>query len=713
MTKPVSRGRSLLFEEDGFSTLGMVIALLLALSLIFSAGKLYRISSESAHIQDVADAAALAAENEVAEFMILVRVCDAAVLTFTLTGIVAYGAGIAALCTPATAAFSEAIISVGNKVFKARDAFSEKASKALEELQKTLPFLAAASAAAVAKANASEGSEYFAVAMLVPGEGEPIYTGVSDAARELGDEIEHSKGEIESAAAEAEEASQEAEAAKLRAFEHDCGANPGYCMYERAGHLASLPPQDNPLYRSVDAWSFSVVLDRAKSYYVARAALEQPAGTSAEEQARSALRKRFYAYAAEEVSRGYVRDDGDSFDALFPELPSNTDQMRRTSLYTEAVYPRTEDEQGRVLHAWEGCPAASGFSARGSLAEMEAEGYRVCSACGFDAASLGKVAAASSSIDNGFEYHYAVVAQEAKRYEEARDRQEPASREVKRLSGDLFRKCGEVAQAAWASWIEADPPGRYGAIALVANVSAGSAEGWFQSSFVEAEGRLGARAAISGATLVEEPSGEAGNVVTSLLDGVRGQQGALTQAADMVLSCWSALLAAYAEGQSAVSSAVKDALDKIPLASASGLGTWASRAFSQVIDNLGLSPANMCALKPVIVNTSYVAEADSGGSFSSRFISVKESVLAVPASSPDVFGSVLSEVERAAIGSIEETDGVIEIATVEPFGEGGPSVPITIAVPPQVREAATGIVGRAVEALRSLYAEATGVRVWQ
>ncbi len=48
-------------------------------------------SSASADIQNVADAAALAAENEVAEFMIAVRVCDAVVLSLSLTGLASYG----------------------------------------------------------------------------------------------------------------------------------------------------------------------------------------------------------------------------------------------------------------------------------------------------------------------------------------------------------------------------------------------------------------------------------------------------------------------------------------------------------------------------------------------------------------------------------------------------------------------------------------------
>lgn len=92
-------------DEEGMTTVGMVLALLVTLALVFSAGQAYRVGSASSEVQNVADAAALAAQNEVGEFMIVVRVCDAAVLSLSLTSLVATGLGVAALCTPSTAIF--------------------------------------------------------------------------------------------------------------------------------------------------------------------------------------------------------------------------------------------------------------------------------------------------------------------------------------------------------------------------------------------------------------------------------------------------------------------------------------------------------------------------------------------------------------------------------------------------------------------------------
>ena len=108
-------------------------------------------------------------------------------------------------------------------------------------------------------------------------------------------------------------------------------------MSERARTLAGMAGADNPRYASVDAWSFSVALDRARAYYARRLAVEAPEGSSTEERARSALRQRFYAYAADEAGRGYVRESADSFDARFPHLPKNTDEMRGTALYTDCL----------------------------------------------------------------------------------------------------------------------------------------------------------------------------------------------------------------------------------------------------------------------------------------------------------------------------------------------------------------------------------------
>ena len=68
-------------DDEGFTMPGMLLALIISLSLIFSGAQVYRGMSASADIQDVADSASLAAENVPAQFMIVARAVDASILT--------------------------------------------------------------------------------------------------------------------------------------------------------------------------------------------------------------------------------------------------------------------------------------------------------------------------------------------------------------------------------------------------------------------------------------------------------------------------------------------------------------------------------------------------------------------------------------------------------------------------------------------------------
>ena len=63
--------------------------------------------------------------------MVAVRVADAAVLSLTLLGDIAYGAGVVALCVPPAAELGSQLVSAGQKVLKARDALSQKACEGL------------------------------------------------------------------------------------------------------------------------------------------------------------------------------------------------------------------------------------------------------------------------------------------------------------------------------------------------------------------------------------------------------------------------------------------------------------------------------------------------------------------------------------------------------------------------------------------------------
>ena len=164
-----------LAEEQGFSTVGVALALLLSFALIFSARTQRYEQSVSGDIQNVADSAALAAENVVGEYCVIATMCDAVVLSLSLSSLCALGLSVAAACTPPTAALSQALLKSAQKLKQARDSFSEKATSALEELKLMLPLVAAATAANVIaeNANSRNGVAYRGLAILVPWQTEP------------------------------------------------------------------------------------------------------------------------------------------------------------------------------------------------------------------------------------------------------------------------------------------------------------------------------------------------------------------------------------------------------------------------------------------------------------------------------------------------------------------------------------------------------------
>lgn len=697
-------------DECGMTTTGMILSLLITLSLVFSAAQVYRINSASAQVQDVADAAALAAGNQVADFMLAARGCDAVVLSLSLTSAVSYGLGAVALCVPAAQGVGEKLIELGNKVGQARDDFSGRASDALNKVQRLLPYLAAARAASVASANdgTQEGARYIGVAVLVPFEGEEIADAAADDGG-LASDVGAKSGELKEQASRADEAAKQASEAKQRGFDSDCGKNPSYCLYERASALATMPDYENPLYTSVDAWTFSVALNRAKAYYPKRLEAEAPADGSVAERARSELRKRFYAYAVKQMEGAYVNETDDSFEANFPSLPRNTEEMRQTSLYTDVAYPITEDGDERTMHAWSGCPEASDIVSAGSISQLESGEFVLCDSCEFRASSLGSVAAASTSIENGFEHHYLAIAQAAADYQKARNELDPITREAKTTAKSLFDKVKDAIGKAGSTRISPSPPGARGAIAIVANVGAASSSAGFENSFVASEGTLGTRVAVAGSTLLEEDSEEGKNAINSFLDGFKGSS-SLVGAAGIVMDAWSHVLTAYADGEESLINGVEASLSAIPLVGASGLGSWAAGALKDAISTAGLEPANIQSLKPVLVNSGHVA-ASSDDSVAAGYLEVKKRVIENPLPSTDLFSSLLNGAEEYVAGEIAGTDS-IEVARIDLVGNGE-DIAIEIPLPKQAKDYSTSLVRNLFGRLRSIALSIRGLSVWE
>lgn len=698
-------------DERGLTTVSMAVCIFLSLALIFTSAQLYRIQSAAANIQDVADAAALAAENEVAEFMVAANTCDAVVLSMTLLSGALYGAGVVAACIPPLAELSASLVQMGQKVAKARDDFSDAACRGLEQLQRLLPFLAAANAAGVAQANGgSVQASYAALAMLVPASGEPIAR-PNDGLAEAGDAVEERAPEIRDAAAQAEEAAQEAQEAKMRAFMADCGNAPDRCMYERFKRFEDqYASHVNPLYASVDAWSFEAAYERAYSYFIVRAECENPdlvAGI--EQKADSVLRRQYFYYAWDELEQAQAEHAANGC-VRFPELFHTMGGLRGTSLYTAASYPVTEGEGGAVMHVMAACPEAAGYGRLGSIQELEGGGFMTCPSCRFVPSDLANVGSANTNVDTGFEYHYEIVRKACDEYNAAMDRLEPLKQQVQGDAEGLFDQIAQVASDVGSQRIHAQPPGRMGAVAMVLDTARTSADAGFESTFAPSGQTLGLRAAVSAATLVGDASDSGSSVITSLLDGFGADGGAAVGAARIALDCWSGLLRAYEDGQAALSDGLARALDGIPTATASGLGSWASDALQGAMDTAGLEPVQLDALKPLVVGTADVAGADSG-QFSVRFMQVKQQALAASSSSTDLF-SALAAGAHAQMESSGIEDDAVTVAQLE-LPVGGGTVPITLTVPDAAEGGGMGIVSTCIDALASAAATVSGMRSWQ
>lgn len=703
-------------DENGFSTLTIVISLLITLSLIFTSAQVYRVSSASADIQNVADVSAQAAENKVAEFMILVKISDAVILSLSLSGIITTGLGVVAACIPPTAELSTSLLDSANNLFEARDNFADKASKNLNQIQKSLPFIGSVSAYQVAQANngGTINANYLAVAIMLPGEGKETIPGNINDAKNTLNEINSKSDELKKAAAEAEEAAKCANDARQRAFMADCGNNPNYCMYERAYNKAYMQDLTNPLYNSADTWSFSVALKRTQAYYPKRLQIEAPEGTGVNAQANSALRKVFYSYASKEMQSAYVSENEDFYEANFPHLPRNTEEMKQTSMYSNPIFPIS----GNTMHAYSGCPNCTDISGYGSIEQMENQHMETCDKCKFKASSLGSVASASTSINNGYEYHYAIVEQASKDYQKAKEEAAPLNKKVKDMAGGFLQKLRDLIKGLANKRIYAKPPGSYGTIAMVVNTGSTPVNSGFESSFVSNSSSLGIRAAISASTLVEEESDEGKTVVNDLFNGMSNNIPGIAGAAGIALDAWSALLTAYSNGQGSITDAVEKTINQIPVMSASGLGKWASKQMKNLMKDLGLEPANLKPLKPVLINSYYVADAakNEGIYFASKYLSVREAATKVQDQTNQIFGAIASAEELSAILNLKEAlnvNGEIEIATIKPLGDWGPTIPLTITLPKFTTSNMNNILDNLIINIQNSLGKVWGGRVWR
>ena len=593
-------------DEGGFTTVAMALALLLSVTLAFSAATAGWVASRSSQVQRVADAAAAAGANAVASFSTIAQVLDACVLSMGLAGLVSLGAGLVVSCVPGLAATGAEMCSAGGRVLESRRGLARSAAEGLDRLEGVLPALVVANSASCVAANSEEGLSYLGCAVPLPLESASDFSALETEVEDEG--LEDLSSEIRDASEEVEAASERAREALERGWLADCGSEP-YCLWERAGTLAGLSSGENPRYATVDSWTFGAPLARARRYYAARLAAERVEGRGAEELTDAACRRAFYAYALEQVERGSYAELPDGTVAIdLPSLPRNAEETRATELYAASDWPCTMEGGVRTLHCAASCPGALGEPAgMASLAELDQGAVSRCPECQMDVGELGRVAAASTSIENGFEHHWDLIVRASEDYERAvaeREEAEARLRELAEQGSEGFEQAlGQLALERPTLC----PPGAWGCVAVVSRGEGTTVPTELTRAFLS-EQELPAGAAVSAATLAPDDDTAENNVLSSFLDSLGAGDSMLGGAADGVLELWGELLVGYGSAAGSVGEAASEFLEGLDGVLGGSVGAWLRDQLAGIVRAAGLEPVDMRLRRPVLVNTQDVLD---------------------------------------------------------------------------------------------------------
>ena len=653
-------------DEGGYTSVAVVLALLVSVTLVFGMAAAQWTMARSADVQEVADATALAGENVVASFSTVAQVMDACVLSMGIAGVAACGFGLVASCVPGMGAVGEAAIQAGRNVLDARRRFATSALEGLESLEATLPLLIVANSAACANANDEGQIDYTGCAIPLPLQSASDYAALATDVDVT--EVDQDAERLRDATQRMEDAQRRADDALMRGWEADCGHRPR-CLRERASTLAGMVGADNPNYPTVGGWTFGVPLVRARRYYAVRVANNVPEGSDIESITDACVRREFYRYALSEVQRGWYRESDGAVDLLLPELPHNTAETRLTTLYTNSAWPCTSEEDGRTLHSTLSCPGATGApSGTASLAEVEAGSVGWCSLCRMDVGDMGRVAAASTTIDNGFEHYWKIIVEASRDYEAAQNEVAQARREMEDVAEDGADAFSQALEQLSVPRPKLCPAGAWGCIGVVRRGAGASVPTELTASFLTSSD-LPAGIAVSGAVLAPDSATAENNVLARFFDRLSGRGFVLGDGLDGLGDLWGRLLVAYGSSYESVSGSVTQFLDTVDGVFGGSTGSWLRSRLGAVVEAAGFEPADMRLRKPVLTNTQNVLN-KAGISQSGTLRSL---VLAVPEG-----GSPL-EVARALGLALVNEVGVGEVTIAEiPIPGTSVTIPVTI-----------------------------------
>lgn len=668
-----------LFIEDGaYTTLSSAVVILVVLTLLFSSTAAIWSMSRAGDTQAAADSGALAGANVVASYHTAATVVDASILSLGLAGFATIGTGLVAILIPGAELAAGDMVDTGIEIIKTRNKFAKSASKGLQKIETALPYLVAARATQAVSAQDTEGATYTGTALAVPKTSESDFVALEGSEIST-DVIKDTSKDLERAADELQKASEETAKAKERAWLADCGgsdpASVGSCscMWERARSLAKLSDIENPHYASSVTWEPQVALDRAKAYYRLRLANEAPQGSSVETKAESAARKAFYTYASAEVNRAYITEDGDRTTSYIPLLPRNTDEVRATELYTDAAWPTSTNDGKTYLHYGTSCPNYKKGTPGGLASVAAYDGQDKCNRCHFGVSSLGAVAAPSTSIENGFEYHFDEFKGVLEDYVECRNKELELMRQTEDEADRAGNAFDEAVKALSGERPRIAPPGRNGVVAFAVSGAISSPDE-LSSSF-NATVRLGERGAISAAVLAPDDATAQNNVLSRFFSTLEERSGCVAGVLDGVMDVWGRLLVGYGDIQGSADELMDEMIDDLGGGSGalSSIASWLGDTVSASVAALGLEPCDLRLRKPVLTDTANVIK--SPGSDITGLSNAQDKLRSIPlgVTDPKALCEALEyQVERTISGT------VFTLAEI-PLPGGG-SIPLTVDV---------------------------------
>lgn len=668
-----------LFIEDGaYTTLSSAVVILVVLTLLFSSTAAIWSMSRAGDTQVAADSGALAGANVVSSYHTAATVVDASILSLGLAGFATIGTGLVAILIPGAELAAGDMVDTGIEIIKTRNKFAKSASKGLQKIETALPYLVAARATQAVSAQDTDGATYTGTALAVPRTSESDFVALEGSEIST-DVIKDTSKDLERAADELQKASEETAKAKERAWLADCGgsdpASVGSrsCMWERAKSLAKLSDIENPHKASSITWEPQVALDRAKAYYHQRLADEKPQGSSVEMKAESAARKAFYTYASAEVNRAYITEDGDRATSYIPLLPRNTDEVRATELYTDAAWPTSTNDGKTYLHYGTSCPNYKKGTPGGLASVAAYDGQDKCNRCHFGVSSLGAVAAPSTSIENGFEYHFDRFKDALEDYVECRNKELELMRQTEDEADRAGNAFDEAIKALSGERPRIAPPGRNGVVAFAVSGAISSPDE-LSSSF-NAAVRLGERGAISAAVLAPDDATAQNNVLSRFFSTLEERSGCVAGVLDGVMDVWGRLLVGYGDIQGSADELMGEMIDGLGGGSGAlgSIASWLGDTVSASVAALGLEPCDLRLRKPVLTDTANVIK--SPGSDITGLSNAQDKLRSIPlgVTDPKALCEALEyQVERTISGT------VFTLAEI-PLPGGG-SIPLTVDV---------------------------------